>query len=288
MGGGRWAKSRQQNLAPRSLSHLDPILHLNAPLPQPRYNAGAHETGECNHLKITSDGALLSASADGKIVLWPDAITQGSISNFQVVVEPHPGGLIVCQVRREGGRRKEEGTLAVFRVAGADPTDRSPLPPPIPPQTLFQDEFLISGDFKGKVKLWSKSTDLLDHGELTVDDDGEFSIVETPDSVPPRYFYKGKYNSLTMTAKKHQQTVTVTVLEVLHAEEGSFVSGNSYGELRGWKLERGGEKRRGAKRRGADNTRAGANASEVNCTNARFNTSIQTRPVRDRGHLSHQ
>jgi hypothetical protein len=118
------------------------------------------------------------------------------------MVEPHPGGLIVCQ-------------------------------------TLFEDDFLISGDFKGKVKLWSKSTDRLDQGELTVDDDGEFSIVEPLKNLPTRYFYEGKYNSLTMTAKRHQQSVTVTVLEVLHAKEGSFVSGNSYGELRGWKLMRG-------------------------------------------------
>ncbi|GMI46321.1 hypothetical protein TrCOL_g9560 [Triparma columacea] len=81
---------------------------------QYRFHAGAHGGGECNYLQITSGGALLSASADGKVVLWPDAITQRSISNFQVMVEPHPGGLIVCQ-------------------------------------TLFEDDFLISGDFKGKI-----------------------------------------------------------------------------------------------------------------------------------------
>eukprot|EP00520_Triparma_pacifica_P001394 CAMPEP_0118650198 /NCGR_PEP_ID=MMETSP0785-20121206/10117_1 /TAXON_ID=91992 /ORGANISM="Bolidomonas pacifica, Strain CCMP 1866" /LENGTH=538 /DNA_ID=CAMNT_0006542553 /DNA_START=6 /DNA_END=1622 /DNA_ORIENTATION=+ len=165
-----------------------------------RFNPGAHGGGECNHLEVTSNGKLMSASADGKVVLWPDAI-EGMISNFQILIEPHPAGLIVCQ-------------------------------------TLFNDGFLISGDFKGKVNLWWKSSDPIDHGELTVDDDGEFAVLAPPNSVPPRYFHKGRYNSLSK-GKKHQKAVSVTALEVLHAEEGTFVSGNSYGELRGWKLEKG-------------------------------------------------
>ena len=58
-------------------------------------------------------------------------------------------------------------------------------------QTLFEDDFLISGDFKGKVK--AKSTDRLDQGELRVDDDnGEFSISELLKNLQQgRYVYEG-------------------------------------------------------------------------------------------------
>jgi len=193
---GRWSRPLQVSVEKAGAKRQQQRPYSNV---SPRFHTGAHQGSECNHLEITAGGVLLSTSANGKVVIWPNAASSGLLSKSQMVVDAHPGGLIVCQ--------------------------------------SIKDSVLITGDFKGKVNLWSKSNDPQDSGELTVDEDGEFTIIEPPREVPSRYFHRGRYNCLTKRGKQHQKSVNVTVLETLNAEEGTFASGNSYGEMRGWKIE---------------------------------------------------